>query len=158
MALIKSKIGRWMTITGIAAVVAAASLYGYVQTAFPEVRCQAEHLTDKSNMAGDCYACHVKTTPKDAQDWYESKHGVLLVKCFVCHGQPDGKGAVKFAKDPDPDTVCRKCHDPAIKRMEAKFGLRPQCNDCHPHHQNSIHHDAYQKTESKEALEMRPAS
>jgi len=98
--------------------------------------------------AADCYECHKKATPKVAQDWYESKHGVALMKCFVCHGQPDGKGSVPWAVVPDPQSVCRKCHDPAMKRMEAKFGMKPNCYKCHPFHQNSLHHAAYQKSGS----------
>jgi len=99
--------------------------------------------------AYDCYACHKVTTPKIAQDWFESKHGVMLVKCFVCHGQPDGKGSVPWTVNPDPKAVCQKCHDPAMKRMVAKYGMNLDCNKCHPVHQNSIHHDAYTKTVSK---------
>lgn len=99
--------------------------------------------------AYDCYACHKKTTPKVAQDWFESKHGVMLMKCFVCHGLPDGKGSVPWRVNPDPKGVCQKCHDPAMKRMEAKFGIDLDCNQCHPFHHNSLHHDAYKKSESK---------
>ncbi len=99
--------------------------------------------------AFDCYACHKIATPKVAQNWYESKHGMILVKCFVCHGQPDGKGSVPWRVNPDPKAVCQKCHDPAMKRMEAKFGVKPDCVKCHPFHQNSLHHDAYRKTQSK---------
>jgi hypothetical protein len=99
--------------------------------------------------AFDCYACHKIATPKVAQDWYESKHGVGLMKCFVCHGQPDGKGSVPWTVNPDPKEVCQKCHDPAMKRMEAKYGINPDCNRCHPFHHNSLHHGAYKKTESK---------
>ena len=98
--------------------------------------------------AGDCYECHKKATPKIAQDWYESKHGVALLKCFVCHGQPDGKGSVPWAVVPDAASVCRKCHDPAMKRMEQKYGLKPDCYKCHPFHQNSLHHEAYKKSAS----------
>lgn len=98
--------------------------------------------------AGDCYECHKKATPKIAQDWFESKHGVALLKCFVCHGQPDGKGSVPWSVVPDAASVCRKCHDPAMKRMEAKYGLKPDCYKCHPFHQNSLHHEAYKKSAS----------
>lgn len=100
--------------------------------------------------AADCYTCHQKVTPRVAQNWYESKHGVALMKCFVCHGQPDGKGSVPFAVVPDVDAVCRKCHEPAMKRMEQKFGLEPDCYSCHPFHVNSLHHEAYKKSESKQ--------
>jgi len=99
--------------------------------------------------AADCYACHQLVTPRVAQNWYESKHGVQLMKCFVCHGQPDGKGSVPFAVVPDPQAVCQKCHDPAMKRMVKKFGIEPNCYGCHLFHQNSLHHEAYKKSESK---------
>jgi hypothetical protein len=99
--------------------------------------------------AADCYECHKKATPIIAENWYESKHGVVLMKCFVCHGQPDGKGSVPWAVVPSPKAVCQKCHDPAMKRMEKKFGLEPDCYTCHPFHQNSLHHDAYKKSASK---------
>ena len=100
--------------------------------------------------AADCYTCHQKVTPRVAQNWYESRHGVALMKCFVCHGQPDGKGSVPFAVVPDVDTVCRKCHEQAMKRMEQKFGLEPDCYYCHSFHVNSLHHEAYKKSESKQ--------
>ena len=147
----KSKFGKWALILTFLVVVGGAGTYAYVHAAFPEQRCEPTHLTDPSQMAGDCYSCHIKTTPKIAQDWYEGKHGVLLVKCFVCHGSPDGKGAVKFSANPDPDTTCRKCHEPAMNRMQEKYGMKLDCNSCHPVHQNSIHHDAYKTTISKPA-------
>ena len=109
---------------------------------------QIKHLVAPDS-AADCYACHKKATPIIAENWYESKHGVILVKCFVCHGQPDGQGSVPWAVSPDPKIVCTKCHDPAIKRMKAKFGLAPKCYTCHPFHQNSLHHRAYSKSQSK---------
>ncbi len=107
-----------------------------------------KHLTPTED-AYDCYACHKKATPIIAENWLDSKHGVVLVKCFVCHGQPDGQGSVPWAVSPDPKKVCVKCHDPAMKRMEFKFGLKPQCYTCHPFHQNSLHHKAYSKSQSK---------
>ena len=128
--------------------------YGYYNAAFPESRCEysMKHL-ESPDSASDCYTCHAKATPKVAQDWYESKHGVMLVKCFVCHGQPDGKGSVPYAVNPDVNTTCRKCHDPSINKMEAKYGLAPKCNDCHPFHNNSLHHKAYVKTKAKKTIE-----
>ena len=125
----------------------------YVNTAFPKIRCTAgvDHLEAEMDNT-DCYTCHVKSTPKVAQDWYESKHGVMLVKCVVCHGQPDNKGAVPFSRNPAVETVCKKCHDPAIARMEAKFGLDLNCSQCHPYHNNSIHHDAYAANPTKTTI------
>ena len=143
----------WVFYGGVAFFVVIICCYGYYKSTFPETRCEfgLEHLNSPDSVA-DCYQCHVKATPKVAQDWYESKHGVVLVKCFVCHGQPDGKGSIPYAVDPDVNGVCRKCHDPAIKKMEEKFGLALECNACHPFHQNSLHHDAYAKSGSKKKM------
>ncbi len=125
----------------------AAALFTVCCTSFVSAG-QIKHLKAPDS-AADCYECHKKATPKVAQDWLESKHGVALMKCFVCHGQPDGQGSVPWAVVPNPRTVCRKCHEPAMKRMEEKYGLEPNCYKCHPFHQNSLHHKAYGKSESK---------
>lgn len=96
------------------------TFFVWFRSAFPEVRCElAKHL-DGPDAVADRFACHVKATPKIAQDWYESKHGVVLVKCFVCGGQPDGKGSVPYAVNPDVNATCRKCHDPGLREMEHK--------------------------------------
>lgn len=144
---------KWLII-GIAALLVLGLGWGlYVQMAFPKVRCEAVKHLESPEQVSDCYECHFKATPKVAQDWFESKHGVMLVKCFVCHGQPDGKGSVPWAVNPDVDTTCRKCHDPSIKKMEAKYGLDPVCTECHPFHNNSLHHEAYVKPESKKTID-----
>ena len=115
----------------------------YMAHAFPEVRCEAAKHLDAPKMEGDCYGCHVKSTPRVAQEWYESKHGITLVRCQTCHGMPDGKGALPFARKPAL-TVCAACHSAAIQRMEAKFGLKTDCATCHLRHQSAIHGEAYQ--------------
>jgi len=151
---LKQKSTPWMFYGVTIFFLLVISSFGYYKSAFPETRCEygLEHL-ESPDSASDCYSCHVKATPKVTQDWYESKHGVMLVKCFVCHGQPDGKGSVSYAVDPDVNTTCRKCHDPSIKKMEEKYGLEPECNDCHPFHNNSLHHKAYVKTKSKKTID-----
>lgn len=125
-------------------VLAVGGYFAYMAWAFPSVRCEAaKHLTAPDAQAGDCYGCHVKATPKVAQDWYESKHGITLVRCQTCHGQPDGQGAQPFARVPGVD-VCARCHSLAIDRMEAKFGKRDDCSTCHPNHQSAMHGNAYE--------------
>ncbi len=107
-----------------------------------------KHLTAPDS-AADCYECHKLVTPRVAQNWMESKHGVVLMKCFVCHGEPGGQGSVPFTVEPDP-AICAKCHDPAMQRMKDKFGVKAKdCYSCHPFHQNSLHHDAYSKSSTK---------
>lgn len=124
-------------------IVLGGGYFAYVSRAFPDVKCEAAKHLDAPERMGDCYGCHLKATPKVAQEWYESKHGVTLVRCQTCHGQPDGKGSLPFARVPGVD-VCARCHSLAIERMEAKFGKRNDCSTCHPNHQSPMHGNAYE--------------
>ncbi|MDR0339585.1 MAG: cytochrome c3 family protein [Desulfovibrio sp.] len=134
---------KYMFIAFAAVIIGIGAYFTYINHAFPEVRCEGAHL-DVPQRYADCVSCHVKATPVVAQDWRESKHGVMLVKCVVCHGEPDGKGSVPFEVKPNPIRICAQCHDPAIKRMMAKYGESLDCGSCHPHHQNPMHGNAYE--------------
>lgn len=127
----------------LALIVLVGGYFLYMAWAFPAVRCEAARHLDAPQMEGDCYACHAKATPRVAQEWYESKHGVTLVRCQTCHGMPDGKGSLPFTRTPGVE-VCATCHSLSIKRMEAKFGRRDDCSTCHPYHQSAMHGGAYQ--------------
>lgn len=128
----------------IALVIAFVGIYfAYMAWAFPENKCEAAKHLAAGKMEGDCYACHIKATPAQAQYWYESKHGITLVRCQTCHGMPDGSGAIQFTNHPGTET-CAKCHSLAIERMQAKFGRRDGCSDCHPYHQSAMHGTPYQ--------------
>lgn len=117
--------------------------FAYMAHAFPETKCEAARHLAAGAMEGDCYGCHAKATPRVAQEWYESKHGIMLVRCQTCHGQPDGQGAVMFTRSPGVE-ICAKCHSLAMDRMEAKFGRNQDCNTCHPHHQSAMHATPFQ--------------
>lgn len=135
-------------ITGMIVVLAVlaglvACYFVYMANAFPENRCDAaKHLANTETEA-DCYGCHAKATPRVAQEWYESKHGVTLVRCQTCHGMPDGKGSIPFTRSPGVE-VCSRCHSAAMEQMEARFGRTGSCNTCHPNHQSPIHGKAYE--------------
>jgi hypothetical protein len=144
---------KWLLTAAVAIGVLAAAALGSFNAVFPEQRsADFEHLVIPDSIT-DCYACHAKMTPKLAHDWYQSKHGLMLVKCFVCHGQPDGMGSIPFTAYPDQRTVCRKCHDPAIQHAEENFGVDLDCNRCHPFHQNSLHHLAYERSISEREVD-----
>ena len=144
----------------IAVIVGAAFLVAgfflYLNYAFPPVRCEAFNHLEAPEKYADCQGCHAKVTPQVAQDWFESKHGMVLVKCFVCHGQPDGKGAIPFMAKPDVKDICARCHAPAMERMYAKFGQNLDCNTCHPRHQNPMHGSAYAAKEPATETTLRP--
>ena len=132
-------------VAGVVVFVGAAigSFFLYLACAFPAVRAEGTHLAVPGEFA-DCVTCHAKVTAQVTQDWRDSKHGVTLVKCVVCHGEPDGKGSIPFTAKPDPILICSRCHDPALQRMFAKYGQNADCNSCHPYHQNAMHGDAYE--------------
>ncbi len=132
-----------MLIALVALLVLIGAFFMYINLAFPKVRCEGAHLKVPDQYA-DCITCHTKTTAMVAKDWTDSKHGVMLVKCVVCHGEPDGKGSIPFMVKPDPMVICSRCHDPAIKVMISKYGENLDCNSCHPHHQNPQHGMAYE--------------
>jgi cytochrome c553 len=133
-----------LLIGGVLTVVALAGFFVYIERAFPKVRCTAaQHLSAPEDFA-DCYTCHAKVTPVLAQDWKDSKHGAMLVKCVVCHGEPDGKGSIAFSATPGAKEICVRCHEPAMNRMVAKFGELTDCAQCHPRHQNPRHRNAYE--------------
>lgn len=122
---------------------AFVSFFMYLAYAFPEVRPQGTHLAVPGEYA-DCVTCHAKVTAQVTQDWNNSKHGITLVKCVVCHGEPDGQGSIPFTAKPDPILICSRCHDPALQRMVLKYGEKADCNSCHPYHQNPMHGNAYE--------------
>ena len=148
-----TRLRKWLIILAASTAAFVVIFFVYLNLAFPKARSEAIKHLESPDTASDCFECHIKATPKIAQDWYEGKHGVILIKCFVCHGQPDGKGSVPYAVNPGVNTTCRKCHDPSIQKMVSKYGLNPQCNDCHPFHHNSLHHEAYVKPIAKKKIE-----
>ncbi len=145
---LKSPLSKWIIIAAATLLVLVLILVFWFNLAFPRTRCTAAKHLEAPEAVADCYECHLKSTPKVAQDWYESKHGLMLVKCYVCHGQPDGKGAVPFALTPEV-SICRECHDSSITNLVHNYGLETNCVLCHPFHQNSIHHRAYVKPVAK---------
>ncbi len=133
-----------LTFSLLALLLVVGGFFVYLNYAFPAVRCEAFNHLEAPEKYADCVSCHAKVTSRITQDWYESKHGTMLVKCVVCHGQPDGKGAIPFSAKPDARDICSRCHAPAMERMYAKFGPNLGCNTCHPYHQNTIHSNSYE--------------
>lgn len=110
-----------------AVILLVIGFFVYIQNAFTGTRCEAAKHLD-ADMIGDCY-------------------GVTLVRCQVCHGQPDGKGAVPFKRVPGVE-VCAACHGLAIDKMTALYGKRDDCSTCHPYHARPIHGKVYENRQA----------
>ncbi|ADR19775.1 hypothetical protein [Calditerrivibrio nitroreducens] len=76
---------------------------------------------------GNCLSCHEGS--KQYEQWQSSAHGLILVKCEVCHGEEKA-----FQKTPS-DKVCRGCHADQAATMPAG----KTCVTCHPAHTFNVH-------------------
>lgn len=74
----------------------------------------------------ECSECHAG----QAGVWQDGMHGLMNVKCVVCHGSID-KNFV-----PKPDIYkCRGCHGDQVKDVEDKLPSKARnCFLCHDHH------------------------
>jgi hypothetical protein len=85
--------------------------------------------------AETCDGCHAELTPDAHAAWYESRHGLMGVKCVVCHGSV-GPG---FSRKPAADR-CGGCHGEKAAQVAAGgFFKGKGCFTCHPPHALAPH-------------------
>lgn len=87
--------------------------------------------------ADACDVCHKEVTPEVYKDWYSSDHGMMNVKCFVCHGSTGDD----FSTKPGADR-CVACHADHVESMGAPFMDDKSCFTCHPAHALTSHRQA----------------
>jgi len=82
----------------------------------------------------DCAECHAA----QEQVWLDGKHGLMNVKCVVCHGNPEQNF------DPKPAmNRCRGCHGEKVTDVEKKLPAKERtCFVCHENHRVTIKADA----------------
>ncbi len=71
-----------------------------------------------------CATCHREATPEVEKEWYNSVHGIAMVKCYQCHGTFED-----FALTPMRET-CGSCHADMLKKCPQD---KP-CWECHVPH------------------------
>lgn len=71
-----------------------------------------------------CADCHREATPETEKQWYDSVHGIAMVKCYQCHGTFEN-----FAVTPSRQT-CGTCHT----NMLEKCPKDKACWECHVPH------------------------
>ncbi len=78
----------------------------------------------EQEMLVDCAACHQEATPEITKEWYDSLHGIAMVKCYQCHGTFE-----TFVVTPSRQN-CATCHADMLEKCAAD---KP-CWECHiPH-------------------------
>lgn len=75
-------------------------------------------------MLTDCADCHREATPTVEKEWFDSKHGIAMVKCYQCHGTFES-----FTVTPTRAT-CATCHADMLK----KCSQDKECWECHAPH------------------------
>jgi hypothetical protein len=94
------------------------------------------HIKTAANQ--ECSECHADQT----RVWQEGKHGLMNVKCVVCHGSPE----VNFTAKPGLNR-CRGCHGDEVADVQKKLPARDRtCFLCHEHHTAAVKESAKNKT------------
>ena len=91
---------------------------------------QAGLAADKKHIATpesrECSECHVGQT----EVWFNGAHGLMGVKCIVCHGSTDKN----FAASPGL-AACRGCHgEQVVQALKNPAKEGKSCFPCHDHH------------------------
>ncbi len=76
-----------------------------------------------------CSDCHKTVTPEIYEEWYQSGHGIGMVKCYQCHGTYEDLQVVPESSN------CAVCHSGEFHRSPAGS----QCWTCHPAHTFVMH-------------------
>lgn len=106
---------------GMLLVVLGLMLYSVSVMAGKKGQLMHPELTEQEQLIA-CADCHKETTPEIEKEWYDSVHGIAMIKCYQCHGT-FGEIVVTPSKsncatchadmlDKEPDTPCWECHVP----------------------------------------------
>lgn len=71
-----------------------------------------------------CSDCHKEATPNIEKEWYDSLHGIAMVKCYQCHGTFETFKVTPSKAD------CATCHADQLK----KCAQDKKCWECHVPH------------------------
>lgn len=85
----------------------------------------AEHpeISDQEKLL-PCSECHKEATPDIYDEWFNSLHGIGMVKCYQCHGTYENMKTEPAASD------CMVCHADQIKKCPQD----KKCWSCHTAH------------------------
>jgi len=79
---------------------------------------------DEQEMFIPCSDCHRENTPDLEKEWFDSVHGIAMVKCYQCHGTFE-----TFTVTPTKED-CATCHVDMLEKCDQE---KP-CWECHVPH------------------------
>jgi hypothetical protein len=80
-------------------------------------------ITEQEKLT-DCAECHQQATPGVYKQWFDSSHGIGMVKCYQCHGTYENFKTTPAISD------CAVCH----VNMVNKCPKDKPCWACHTPH------------------------
>jgi hypothetical protein len=108
--------GFVLALLGLAGLVVSAMAGDKGKTGHPQL--------SEQEMLRDCADCHREATPAVEKEWFNSVHGIAMVKCYQCHGTFED-----FSVTPAKET-CGACHT----NMLQKCPQDKPCWECHVPH------------------------
>jgi hypothetical protein len=99
----------------------------------PALAAERHPPLDAAGAREACESCHASATPEVVKRWEAGRHGLALVKCFVCHGSTG-----KDFKARGGSARCEGCH-PAeaasvVPAKAARKAPAAGCFSCHDPH------------------------
>jgi hypothetical protein len=96
------------------------------------------HPADATKAGEACEACHARETPEVVKQWEAGPHGLVLVKCFVCHGSTG-----KDFRARGTAASCDGCHPAEAARVvpakaARRHPLATRCFSCHDPHSLAV--------------------
>ena len=105
-----------MALLGLTGLVISATAGDKEKAAHPQL--------SEQEMLMDCADCHREATPEIEKQWFNSLHGIAMVKCYQCHGTFE-----TFTITPTKAT-CGTCHTDMLEKCQKD---KP-CWECHAPH------------------------
>ena len=105
------------------------AMIAFIMLIFPAAAGAKEKTHVATSEEQECSECHAD----QEKVWFEGKHGLMNVKCVVCHGSPDKN----FTPKPGV-TRCRGCHGEQVEQAMKKGAKEKTCVPCHEHHSLSV--------------------
>ncbi len=106
-----------VALAGVLLVASWVSGASSAESAHPEL--------SEAEMLIPCSSCHQENTPDIYQQWYDSNHGIGMVKCYQCHGTFE-----TFVVSP-PVQNCDTCHGGMSGEDHTEGKI---CWECHAPH------------------------
>lgn len=101
-----------------------AALMFYVQPVTGQNNQDTHPELDEQDMYIACSDCHRENTPDLEKEWFDSVHGIAMIKCYQCHGTFE-----TFKVTPSKED-CATCHTDMLEKCDQN---KP-CWECHVPH------------------------